>query len=522
MNAPVIKRGGGRRARRAMREAVTTSRAVAPGLFGGQFRPLSDTDIAKIHDAVLEVLETVGIGEPIDEVLDIALPKGALLNDLGRLCFPRALMEDIIAGAARDYTVHARGKRKTDGAVTARDKRVHYSISGQAVTTFDSETRTYRASTLADIYDFTRLVDSLDNIHMAGVPVVATDVTDPLAHDLNCAYAVMSATEKPFCMSFTDRAHIAKGIEMFDMVLGEEGAFVKEPFCIFGGCPLVSPLRFGKENLEILIDTSRLGLVSDIAVAPQAGATAPASLAGTLVQVIAESLAALAIVNLTNPGCPMTFAAWPFVSDLRTGSFSGGSGEEALLASAAVQMGKWYDLPNSVGACMTDSKMPDAQAGYEKGISAVLASLAGCNRVSECAGMLGSLMGISFESLVIDNDMLGMILRTVRGIEVNDDTLGVDVIRDVATGAGHYLGHAQTLELMESEFLYPEIADRQPPGAWEEDGSLSLFERAQQTVKDTLSSHFPDHLRGDLDKAIRDAFPIELNEADMQVGNGRW
>ena len=144
----------------------------------------------------------------------------------------------------------------------------------------------------------------------------------------------------------------------------------------------------------------------------------------------------------------MTFAMWPLVSDLRTGSFSGGSGEEAVLAAAAVQIGKFYDLPNSVGASMSDSKIPDAQAGYEKGVTTALAAHAGCNRVCEAAGMLGSLMGCAFEKLVIDNDMLGMVLRTVRGIEVTDETLSLDAIKEVALDPGHYLGHPQTLALM--------------------------------------------------------------------------
>ena len=186
-------------------------------------------------------------------------------------------------------------------------------------------------------------------------------------HDINVAYALMAGTEKPLCLSFRSRDFIAPAIEMFDLALGGEGRFVKQPFCIFGGCPIVSPLKFGQDNLEVLIETSRLGLVSDIAVAPQSGATAPAPLAGIVVQVIAETLACLAVVNLIRPGCPMTFAAWPFITDLRTGSFSGGGGEQALLAAAAVQMGKFYNLPNSVGAGMTDSKIPDAQSGFEKG-----------------------------------------------------------------------------------------------------------------------------------------------------------
>ena len=118
---------------------------------------------------------------------------------------------------------------------------------------------------------------------------------------------------------------------------------------------------------EIMIDTARLGLTVDLAVPPQAGATSPATLAGTLVQSVAETLACVAIVNLIKPGCPVVFAAWPFITDLRTGSFTGGGGEQALIAAAAIQMGNFYGLPTSVGAGMTDAKLPDAQYGAGKG-----------------------------------------------------------------------------------------------------------------------------------------------------------
>ena len=236
----------------------------------------------------------------------------------------------------------------------------------------------------------------------------------------------------------------------------------------------------------------------------------------------AEGLACLAITNIITPGCPMTFAIWPFISDLRTGSFSGGSGEEALVMSACAQLGRFYDLPTSVAASMTDSKLPDAQAGFEKGISAVTAGLAGANRVLESAGMLGSLMGCSFEALMIDNDMLGMAQRVIAGIEVNDETLSLDVIREAALGPGHYLGQPQTLELMETDYLYPELADRSAPGAWEEEGSLDIMARARASVGEVLSSHYPACIDEKTDTAIRARFPIKIDPADMRPGNGRW
>ncbi len=466
----------------------------------------------RVHQAALEILETIGIGDPIPELLDAVLDRGGYLNEHGRICFSRVVVEDIIGNAARSFVVHARGGRKGRDDMECSGSRVYFATSGSAVTTFDAETRTYRASTLRDIYDFTRLTDKLEHIHMVGDTVVPTDVTDDFEHDINVPYAMILGTEKPLCFAFRQASSVRPAIEMFDMVLGGQGRFVKEPFAIFGGCPIVSPLRFGRSNLEVMIEASRLGLTSDLAVAPQSGATAPAPLAGILAQVIAETLACLVVVNLIRPGCPMAFAAWPFITDLRTGSFSGGSGEEALLSAAAVQMGSYYDLPNSVAAGMTDAKVPDVQHGFEKGITLALASMAGANRVCEAAGMMGSLMGCSFESLVIDNEILGMVSRATRGIEVSDETLSIDVIRESVIDPGHFLGHDQTMKYMETEYLYPEPAliSRNPTDAWEQQGSTDLFQRSRSITSEILKTYYPRYVGSEMDERIRQQYPIRL------------
>ena len=147
---------------------------------------------------------------------------------------------------------------------------------------------------------------------------------------------------------------------------------------------------------------------------------------------------------------------------------------------ACAQIGRFQGIPTSVAASMTDSKLPDAQAGFEKGIIAVTAGLAGANRILESAGMLDSLMGCSYEALMIDNDMLGMAQRVIAGIEVNEETLSLEVMREVTLGPGHYLGQPQTLELMKTDYLYPELADRATQGAWEEEGSVDMVTGAQQ------------------------------------------
>ena len=239
----------------------------------------------------------------------------------------------------------------------------------------------------------------------------------------------------------------------------------------------------------------RAGMPVLLLAAGQAGATSPAALAGAVVQEVAEVLAGLVYVNLISPGHPAIFGPWPFVSDLRTGAMSGGSGEQALLTAACAQMGQFYDLPTGVPAGMSDAKLPDAQAGYEKGMTNLLAAQAGGNLIYESAGMHASLLGCCLESFVVDNDMLGAILRTVRGIEVSDDSLSLEAMREVCLGGpSHFLGHDQTLQLMQAEYLYPEVACRRSPKEWVEHGSADILDHARARLHTLLSSHYPRHI----------------------------
>ena len=166
---------------------------------------------------------------------------------------------------------------------------------------------------------------------------------------------------------------------------------------------------------------------------------------------------------------------------------------------------------------MTDAKLPDAQAGYEKAYTNVLAAQAGANMIYESAGMHASLLGCCLESFVIDNDMLGGILRTVRGIEVTEDSLSIEAIREVCTaGPGHFLGHGQTLDLMQAEYLYPEVADRTSPKEWVEQGSSDMVERALHKTRTILAEHYPSYIDPTIDRAIRAELPIRLPQARMQ------
>jgi trimethylamine--corrinoid protein Co-methyltransferase len=352
---------------------------------GGAYKPLGDRDIERIHDAALHVLETLGIGDPIPEILEYALPKGCTLGDDGRLRFPRSLVEDMIAISAKEYVLHA-----PDPAFDheIKDERVIMTTSGEAVRILDYETQRYRPTTLVDLYDAARLADRMEHIHNYGQPFIAADWShDVYTHDMNIGYAALAGTRKAFALGIAVADHIDPLIRMFDLYAGHEGAFLERPFCTFGGCPIVSPLRFGKENAEVLVKVAKLGLTGDVAIAAQAGATAPAALAGALVQTFAETLACLTVMNLIRPGSVMNFGMWPFISDLRTGAFSGGSGEEALVIAAMTQLANHYGFITSAPSGMTDAKTMDAQAGYEKAITTLSAALAGANMVCAYPGI---------------------------------------------------------------------------------------------------------------------------------------
>lgn len=513
-----MRRAGGREARRAMRAAPLAEdvRPIRPGMEGGRYTPLAATDLERIHEAVLTLLETVGFANAIPSCIEACTKAGATYSEDGRLRFPRGLVEHTIQIAARNFTLHGQDPRHD---MVVQGKRVHFGTAGAAVHLVDVEKREYRESLLQDIYDAARIVDGLDNIHFFQRPMVPRDVVDPFDMDLNTLYACVSGTTKHVGTSFTVADNVGPALEMLYAIAGGEEKFRARPFVSNSNCFVVPPMKFAEDACGVLEACVKGGIPILLLSAGQAGATAPAAIAGAVVQAVAEVLAGLVYVNALKPGHPCIFGTWPFVSDLRTGAMSGGSAEQALLTAACAQMAHFYDLPGGSAAGMADSKLPDIQSGYEKGITNVLAGLSGLNLIYESAGMHASLLGFCLESLIIDNDMLGQCLRCVRGIDVSDAALSVDVITDVCiNGPGHYLGHGQTLKLMQTEYFYPAIADRFSPKEWNEKGRPDIVQRAIAEKKRILSTVFPDHIPRSLDDQLRARFANILLPRSAMVG----
>ena len=502
-------RAGGRAARVASRlnPGDEVPNPAPTGSPGGQYRPLTDSQCRAIIDAAFALLSTVGIGDVPAQIKALAEARGCRTDAEGRLLYSRDFVEDIIASTPKTLTLFGQDPRH-DFQVEKKD--VRFGTGGAAVQTLDLDSGTYRPSTLRDLYDFARLADQLENICWFTRCCVATDVADIFDLDINTAYVIAKGTTKPIGNSFSFGSHVDACVEMFDMILGAPGAFARRPFCKAHISPIISPMRYGADAVDVAEAALRHNMPVNTIIAAQSGATAPAPLAGMLAQSLAETLAALVLIDLMKPGHPIIFSNWPFVVDLRTGAFAGGSAEMAILNAGSAQLTNYLGLISGVAASMTDSKLPDAQAGYEKGLTTLAAGLAGGNLIYESAGMFGSLLGASFEGFVIDNDILGSVQRIVRGVEVNADTLNLDAIAQSIRGEGHFLGGDQTLAAMQRDYFYPPLSDRNSPDAWAEAGRTDMQARARTRAQDLLREHNPTHIDPATDTRIRSRFRIHL------------
>lgn len=512
MTLRTSRRAGGRTARHAIRNAplATELRPIRAGMPGGRYTPLTPIDMDRIHHAALDALEQIGLADAPQSGIDAMVAAGAILGDDGRIRFPRALVEDVLARAKTAVTLFG---RTPDHDMEITGSRVYYGTAGAAVHLVNVADRSYRDSTLQDLYDAARIVNQLDNIHFLQRPIVARDITNNLEMDINTVYACCAGTTKHIGTSISDPSHVAPVMDLLHLIAGDEASWRERPFVSMSNCFVVPPMKFATESCQSMEMCIRAGMPILLLSAGQAGATSPAPLAGSVMQAVAECLAGLVYVDAISPGHPVIFGTWPFVSDLRTGAMSGGSGEQALLTAACAQMHQYYNLPGGAAAGIADSKLPDMQAGWEQANSVVMAGLAGLNLVYECAGMHASLLGFCHESLILGNDMLGQALRCVRGIEVTEDSLSLEVMRDVClNGPGHYLGADQTLTLMQSEYTYPDLGDRTSPKEWEEIGKPDLVAKATARKTQILSEPSAAALPSELDQKIRSAFAIHLPE----------
>ena len=466
---------------------------------------MSEAQCLDMHEAVIRILADIGLSEAPPEMIEIVTAAGGSLDDAGRLRFDEVLVNTALANVDKDFTLYGQDPRHD---LPMGGGRVYCGSGGAAPFVIDFESHEYRPSQLQDLADSARLVDALDNVAFFSRSLVARDLDNERDLDINTAYVSLAGTSKHVLTSASAAAHVDEIAALCYEIAGGEAAFRARPFLSLNINHVVPPLRFHPESCGVMAAAVGAGIPVMVNVFGQLGASSPVTLAGSVAQTVAEAIAGLVFAYLLDPTARIIAGPRPMVTDLRTGAMSGGGGEGALATAMAAQMMRHYNLVNSVIAGATDSKLPDAQAGYEKALSVSLAAQAGANLITQACGMQAGLMAVSLPAYVIDNDMIGAVMKSAVSIDVNSETLNIENIEKVVNSEGHFLGEAETYARMKTDFLYPQIADRQSPDDWQAAGAKPIHLAAEEMVRQILAKPAPSHISPELKQTLAKRFGL--------------
>ena len=465
-------------------------------------RPLPPEYIEEIDRTSRRILEQVGIRIPERSYLDQLGAAGALV-DYGeeRVRLNAKCLDDALRQAPNQFTLHSRDGRND---VHLGEGKVHFANGGRVFRILDMTTGGYRLTILRDVAHTAALVDHLEHINLYIIACQAHDL-EPGHYHLNDFYHALNHTTK-HVMGGCDHAEGVRQMwELASFIAGGEDNLREKPFVSVITNPR-SPLTIDADTLNTLYFCCDNGIPITCAPAPISGATAPATLAGTLCLMHAEALAGVAISQIFSPGAKVLYGAVPSTMDLRHMEYTMGSVEMALMNGAAVQLAKAHGLPIYASGGVTEAKRPDIQAGCEKSFSNLMAAMNGADLIHLAAGMLDSGNSISYEQYVIDNEIIGMINRLLRGIKVNEEALGFDVIAKVGP-EGNYFMEEHTIEHMMDEFFYPDLSVRCNLDIWEERDRPDMLSRARDLVEKILDDGREGLLDTDLILEIEKAIP---------------
>ncbi len=452
------------------------------GVEGGSYRPLSEESAERIHETAMRVFEEVGIEVNSDRALDLFRDTDARVDEQNRrVRVPRDMVMNLVSKAPSQVILHGRVKKHD---LTLGGSRVYAGTGGTALNVLDRKDGHKRVATLDDLKEIARLVDNLDNIHLFMLPTYPTDVPVEKV-DVNRFFAGLDNCRKHVMGGVYTLEGINQVIRMAQIIAGSARKLRERPIISIITCT-ISPFKIDQLYGDMLVTVARTGVPVVCPAEPLSGSTAPVTLAGTLTVQVVDSLAGVLISQLANPGTPVIFGSVASSTDLRDLKYITGSVETGLLNAAGAQMAQFYKLPFYATGGMTDSNIIDAQSGYESSITNLLCALAGANFIHDAAGLMEFALTMSYEKLVIDNEILGMIMRAVKGIEVNDETLAFDVMKKVGPG-GHFVSSKHTRNHMRQEHYMPTLSSREFRERWEEQGSKDTFMRAREQVKEILA-----------------------------------
>ena len=473
-----------------------------PALNGSQLRLFNDSQVNSIHEGVVRLLEEVGMKVKSKKAFSIFEKGGAIVDPVSEIVkIPRAMLEKAIKAAPSKVIIH--GRNEKHDAVLEKN-RVHFGTGGTVMYALDFETGERRVTNTHDVRDLARLVDTLENIAFYVIHTYPGDVPEEDV-DVNRFYWAITNTTKPIMGGMYTMKGLKEAIKISEMVAGGADKLRERPFVSFITL-MVSPMVMDGHYTDFLIEVAQKGLPLAVPSEPLAGATSPVTLASTITINVAETLAGLTLAQLVNPGTPTLIGTTSSIMDMRTGTYVAGAIESSLINAGVAQMAQYYDLPVYATGGQSDSKLNDSQAGYESACQAMTLGFSGANWIHDAAGLLENCTTVSYEKTVIDNEILGNVLRAVRGVEVNEETMAFDVIKK-AGPAGNFLENPHTAKHFKSELFIPKVSDRLNRITWKARGSLDTAARAHIIAKKILTTHRAEPIDPQIRNEIRKMFP---------------
>jgi trimethylamine--corrinoid protein Co-methyltransferase len=461
---------------------------------------LTQEQVQRIHEASLEILSDVGIMVRNQKARDIFAAHGAQVDQETQIVkLPGKIVNHYRAAFPPSFTFRGR-----DPALdrTIPDHSPLILTGSSAPNIIDPVTGSERRATSTDLARIAHLINELPGYDVFSISTLADDA--PAGQfSLSRFYPSIKNTLKPVRAN-TPPDEAADMLKLVYTIAGGESRFREHSFVTFHYCPVVSPLTMDFDSTQDLIFFKEQGLPSYFSIVPNAGLTSPLTLAGTLAQNNAEFLAAAVLSQMIQPESELIYSSLPTVADMRTGAYSPGAIETGILHLGCAQMARFYNIPSGGYIGLTNSKLNDAQSGYETGMSVVAGFLGGVD-IFNMGGLLDALMAFDFAKAVIDNDIALMLKRIRRGFEFSEQNLALDLIAEVGPG-GMFADTEHSLERMRTTMYLTDVADRHPRQQWMEGGALDVQARAMQRVKQILTRDNPAVFSPDVDALLREEF----------------
>jgi trimethylamine--corrinoid protein Co-methyltransferase len=475
---------------------------IRKGLDGGSYKPLTPEAIRSINETVLRIIEEIGCEVNSDTALESLEKAGAVVDKKQRrVRLSREKAQELIGLAPSEVKLCGRDEKHD---ILLGGTRVYTGTGGTALYIYEPDTGEKRQANLDDLKNIARLVDKLDNIHLFLLPTHPNEL--PLEQvDVNRFFAGLDNTTKHIMGGVYTVDGIQQVVRMAEIIAGSAEALRQRPLISIIACT-ISPFIIDSEYGDMIVSIAKSGIPLVCPAEPLCGATSPVTLAGNVVVQTVDSLMGIILAQAVNPGTPVVFGSVATSTDLRDYKYIAGSVEMGLLNAAGAQMAQFYKLPYYATGGMTDSKTLDAQSGYESAITNLLCALAGSNFIHDGAGLMEFALTVCYEKYVIDNEILGMVMRAVEGIRVDEETLAYDLIKEVGPG-GNFVTAKHTRRFMRREHYQPTLSDRNSRDDWELRGKKTTWEKASETVKtilDTPATGLPDKIRDQVLKEIKD------------------